>query len=212
MIDTNSHETPPKKKNKNKNNQQTKTKKSPTIATPKAKYNPTTSDAMKVTMLEQQNEILQQQIQQMKHNINILLKNKDQDIETIQNLQRNQKKNNKRKSRKPPTHFDFIAKSIAKKTLFPMIKFVSNKDLEIYDHPQSIGFNFLQALKKEDQVKDSVLFEGNDEILWKNAKNLVKDALSEKRNARQTEIKKSWKGLFILYIFYILFIYYIYSY
>ena len=80
------------KKNKNKNNQQTKTKKSPTIATPKAKYNPTTSDAMKVTMLEQQNEILQQQIQQMKHNINILLKNKDQDIETIQNLQRNQKK------------------------------------------------------------------------------------------------------------------------
>ena len=93
MIDTNSQETPPKKKNKNKNNQQTRTKKSPTIATPtKAKYNCTTSDTMKVTMLEQQNQILQQQIQQMKHNINILLKNKDQDIETIQNLQRNQKK------------------------------------------------------------------------------------------------------------------------
>jgi len=78
-----------------------------------------------------------------------------------------------------------------------MIKLVSKSDLENDQHNRSIGYHFLQALKKEDQVKDSNLFDGKDEVLWKNAKDIVKDGLSEKRNARQTQMENAWKGSYL---------------
>ena len=169
-----------------------------TPATPQYDKNTSRSSSakpMNVRMMEQQNELLQQQLVLMQNNIRTLLSEKQNDLEKIQNLQQFRQRLKKRKTRKYPTHFDIIAKRIAKRTLFPMIKFVSKQDLDNYKSNRSIGYHFLQALKKENQVKDSTLFDGNDEVLWENAKHLVKEGLSEKRNARQTQIKKAWKGL-----------------
>lgn len=158
--------------------------------------NPSTS-SIKMRMMQQQNEELKQRLQQMRKDIQTLLTEKENDVQLIENLQQIKPRQKKRKSRKPPSFFDVITKRIAKKYLFPMIKFVSKSELENYQHNRSIGYHFLQALKKEDQVKDSSLFDGKDEVLWKNAQDLVKDSLSEKRNARQTQMKIAWKGSYL---------------
>ena len=79
-----------------------------------------------------------------------------------------------------------------------MVKFViSEQDMNKYTETNSIGYHFLQELKKEDQVHKSTMFEGNEETIWNNAKYLVHEAIGEKRNARQTQIKKAWKGLYL---------------
>ena len=156
---------------------------------------PTSTSNIQLTIVKNRNEELQQQLLNMKYTVQMLMQQKNQDTNTIITLRQKKPKSNKRKSRKPTCHFDYIAKNIAKKILFPMIKFVSTQDLNNYTHHRSIGYQFLKALKNEDQVKDSTLFDDNDELLWLNAKDIVKDGLSEKRNSRQTQTKKAWKGL-----------------
>ena len=108
-----------------------------------------------------------------------------------------QPKRNKqiRKSRKVTTHFDFICKRIARKRIFRLVKFISSpKQLECYEEKGTIGYQFISELKQEDQVNRSLLIDGNEKEIWDNAKQLVHEAIGEKRNARQTQIKKAWKG------------------
>lgn len=163
---------------------------------PRSHYaTPTGTSNIELTIVKQRNEELQQQLLNMKYNVQMLMQQKNQDTNTILTLRQQKPKSNKRKSRKPTGHFDYIAKNIAKRILFPMIKFVSKEDLNNYTHHRSIGYQFLKALKNEDQVKNSTLFDKHDELLWLNAKDIVKDGLSEKRNSRQTQSKKAWKGL-----------------
>lgn len=161
------------------------------------------SNQFKIEMFQHEKNLLKSQLNLMQRNVDTLMKQRQIDQMTIKELHKHSKAKtvNKRKSRKPITHYDMIAKRIAKEHLFPMIKFVSKRDLEHYTHKKSIGYHFLKKLRQEDQVKNSNVFEGKDDLLWLNAKDLVKDALSEKRNARQTQIKKSWKGLFSIKYF-----------
>ena len=100
-----------------------------------------------------------------------------------------------RKSRKVTTHFDFICKRIARKRIFRLVKFITSpKQLENFEEKGTIGYQFISELKQEDQVNRSLLIDGNEKEIWENAKQLVHEAIGEKRNARQTQIKKAWKG------------------
>jgi len=131
----------------------------------------------------------------MYHQLQALVEERKKDKALIEAMLNNKKKI--RKSRKTLSHFDFITKRIAKNKIFRMVKFViSEQDMDKYIETNSIGYHFLQELKKEDQVHKSTMFEGNEQTIWNNAKYLVHEAIGEKRNARQTQIKKAWKGLY----------------
>ena len=132
----------------------------------------------------------------MYHQLQALVEERKKDKALIEAMLNNKKKKT-RKSRKTLSHFDFITKRIAKNKIFRMVKFViSEQDMDKYIETNSIGYHFLQELKKEDQVHKSTMFEGNEQTIWNNAKYLVHEAIGEKRNARQTQIKKAWKGLY----------------
>ena len=136
----------------------------------------------------------------MYHQLQALVEERKKDKALIEEMLNNKTKKI-RKSRKTLSHFDFITKRIAKNKIFRMVKFViSEQDMNKYTETNSIGYHFLQELKKEDQVHKSTMFEGNEETIWNNAKYLVHEAIGEKRNARQTQIKKAWKGLYCLFI------------
>ena len=136
----------------------------------------------------------------MYHQLQALVEERKKDKALIEAMLNNKTKKI-RKSRKTLSHFDFITKRIAKNKIFRMVKFViSEQDMNKYTETNSIGYHFLQELKKEDQVHKSTMFEGNEETIWNNAKYLVHEAIGEKRNARQTQIKKAWKGLYCLFI------------
>ena len=108
----------------------------------------------------------------------------------------NSSKKTLRKSKKTLSHFDYTCKRVAKISIFPMVKFISDKSqLDSYKVPGSIGYQFLAELKHEDQVtKHSIVVEGNEKAIWEGAKHFVNDAICEKRNARQTQIKKAFQG------------------
>ena len=142
---------------------------------------------------------LAKQISMFNH-LKALVAERKKDKAIIQAMLHN-KKTRLRKSRKTLSHFDFITKRIAKNKIFRMVKFVINEhEMDKYLDESSIGYHFLKELKKEDQIHHSKLFEGNEKTIWDNAKYLVHEAIGEKRNARQTQIKKAWKGLYSLVI------------
>ena len=145
-------------------------------------------------------ELLMAKQVSMYHQLQALVVERKKDKALIEAMLNNKKKHS-RKSRKTLSHFDFITKRIAKNKIFRMVKFViSEQDMNKYTETNSIGYHFLQELKKEDQVHKSTMFEGNEETIWNNAKYLVHEAIGEKRNARQTQIKKAWKGLYLFII------------
>ena len=58
---------------------------------------------------------------------------------------------------------------------------------------------FLEHYKRylcsgEHNRNKSALVEGREDEIWDNAKDLVCEGITEKRNSRQTELKKSWNG------------------
>ena len=101
-----------------------------------------------------------------------------------------------RESKKITTYLDYICNKVLKDKIFRLVKFISDdQQLENFDRSGSIGYHFLQELKKEDQIEeDGLVIEQNEKEIWSNAKALISDAFSQKRNARQTQIKKAWKG------------------
>ena len=121
----------------------------------------------------------------------------EEEKENLKTTLKNRKNNQNRKSKKATTHFDFICKRIARNKIFPLVKFInSQKQLEDFEEKGSIGYQFLSELKHEDQIHKSLLVDGNEKEIWENAKQLVHEAIGEKRNATQTRIKKAWKGLY----------------
>ena len=62
-----------------------------------------------------------------------------------------------------------------------------------------MGYFFLEHYKKylcsiDNNKSKSALVEGREDEIWENAKALVCEGITEKRNSRQTELKKSWNG------------------
>lgn len=125
---------------------------------------------------------------------------KDALIEKLMNEQKQHavlpKSKRSRESKKISTYLDYICNKVLKDKIFRLVKFISDdRQLENFDKPGSIGYHFLQELKKEDQVKENgLVIEEHEKDIWSNAKALISDAFSQKRNARQTQIKKAWKG------------------
>ena len=140
--------------------------------------------------MEMQNISFFQQIQK-------LIEERNEKDAIIANMKKKINPKRYRKSRKALSHFDFTCKRVAKKEIFPMVKFITN-DKELHDcsNKGSIGYEFLAALKREDQVtKHAIVVLGNERTIWENAKSLVNTAIGEKRNARQTQMKKAFQGL-----------------
>ena len=127
-------------------------------------------------------------------------KQKDALIEKLMNEQKQHavlpKSKRSRESKKITTYLDYICNKVLKDKIFRLVKFISDdRQLENFDKPGSIGYQFLQELKKEDQVEENgLVIEEHEKDIWSNAKALISDAFSQKRNARQTQIKKAWKG------------------
>lgn len=121
----------------------------------------------------------------------------EEEKENLKTTLKNRKNNQIRKSKKATTHFDFICKRIARNKIFPLVKFInSQKQLEDFEEKGSIGYQFLSELKHQNQIHQSIKVKGNEKEIWENAKQLVHEAIGEKRNATQTRIKKAWKGLY----------------
>ena len=98
----------------------------------------------------------------------------------------NQKKSRYRKRRKL-NDFDINIKFIVKNQLFPRLKFITSKR-ELDDCKNQIGtFIFKKYAEKHSKPPNRVIF-------WNNAKDSVSEAISEKRNAVQSSIKKKWFG------------------
>ena len=144
------------------------------------------------------NPILKQ-LQTYDLQIKELLQERDIHQKTIQMLIEEKSKRNKkgvRKSRKIKNHFDLITKRIAKTKLFRLVKFVHKpEEMENCTVPGTIGYTFMAELRKENQLHGSEFSNAKEIQIWNNAKTLVNEAFSEKRNARQTQMKKAWKGM-----------------
>ena len=123
-------------------------------------------------------------------------KQKDTLIEELKR-KTSMKLKSKRQSKKAKSHFDYTCKRVAKERLFPLVKWITNKEqLDECKEIGSIGYQFLLELKKEDQVtRHSIIVDGNEKIVWENAKSMVTEGLTQKRNGRQTQIKKAFQGL-----------------
>ena len=129
---------------------------------------------------------------------NLIAERKQKDT-LIEELKRKttMKLKSKRQSKKAKSHFDYTCKRVAKERLFPLVKWITNKEqLDECKEVGSIGYQFLLELKKEDQVtRHSIIVDGNEKIVWENAKSMVTEGLTQKRNGRQTQIKKAFQGL-----------------
>ena len=129
---------------------------------------------------------------------NLIAERKQKDT-LIEELKRksSMKLKSKRQSKKAKSHFDYTCKRVAKERLFPLVKWITNKEqLDECKEVGSIGYQFLLELKKEDQVtRHSIIVDGNEKIVWENAKSMVTEGLTQKRNGRQTQIKKAFQGL-----------------
>ena len=129
---------------------------------------------------------------------NLIAERKQKDT-LIEELKRktSMKLKSKRQSKKAKSHFDYTCKRVAKERLFPLVKWITNKEqLDKCKEIGSIGYQFLLELKKEDQVtRHSIIVDGNEKIVWENAKSMVTEGLTQKRNGRQTQIKKAFQGL-----------------
>ena len=98
----------------------------------------------------------------------------------------NQKKSRYRKRRKL-NDFDINIKFIVKNQLFPRLKFITSKR-ELDDCNNQIGTYIFEKYAKKHSKPT------NREMFWNKAKDSVCEAISEKRNAVQSSIKKKWFG------------------
>ena len=87
--------------------------------------------------------------------------------------------------------FPKICKDIAKDKIWRYVKFINDESmLDNYNDKSSIGYLFLSFYRNIDTQNSYKI-----DAIWDEAKDYVCEAIAAKRNATQTRIKKSFKGI-----------------